>query len=51
VNTTTTTTGSDSAPAQNADGTQNPGQNAADSGNQKESSSKKKKGLRKIVPW
>ena len=51
VNTTTTTTGSDSAPAQNADGTQNSGQNAADSGNQKESSSKKKKGLRKIVPW
>ena len=48
---TSTTTGSDSAPAQNADGTQNSGQNAADSGNQKESSSKKKKGLRKIVPW
>jgi outer membrane protein assembly factor BamD len=48
VNTSTT---SNSPPAQNADGTQNPGQNAVDSGNQKESSSKKKKGLRKIVPW
>jgi hypothetical protein len=42
---------SDAAPAQNADGTQNPAQNAVDSSNQKESSSKKKKGLRKIVPW
>jgi outer membrane protein assembly factor BamD len=48
VNTTTTT---DSAPAQNADGTPSTAQNAADSSNQKESSSKKKKGLRKIVPW
>jgi outer membrane protein assembly factor BamD len=42
---------SDAAPAQNADGTQNLAQNAVDSSNQKESSSKKKKGLRKIVPW
>jgi outer membrane protein assembly factor BamD len=48
VNTSTT---SDSAPAPNADGTQNSAQNAVDSSNQKESSSKKKKGLRKIVPW
>jgi outer membrane protein assembly factor BamD len=48
VNTSTT---SDSAPAQNANGTQNSAQNAVDSSNQKESSSKKKKGLRKIVPW
>jgi outer membrane protein assembly factor BamD len=48
VNTTTTT---DSAPVQNADGTPNSAQNATDSSNQKESTSKKKKGLRKIVPW
>jgi outer membrane protein assembly factor BamD len=51
--TTTTTTGS--TPAQNPDGTtasgsQDSAQNATDT-NQKESSSKKKKGLRKIVPW
>jgi outer membrane protein assembly factor BamD len=45
------TTTTESAPAQNADGTQNSGQNTANSSNQKESSSKKKKGLRKIVPW
>lgn len=39
---------------ENADGNKAGGQNAAgksDSKNQKESSSKKKKGLRKIVPW
>jgi outer membrane protein assembly factor BamD len=38
------TTGDTSANAQNADGTQN-------QANQKESSSKKKKGIRKVVPW
>jgi outer membrane protein assembly factor BamD len=38
------TTGDTSASAQNADGTQN-------QANQKESSSKKKKGIRKVVPW
>jgi outer membrane protein assembly factor BamD len=41
----TSSTGDGSAPAQNADGTQNPAPN------QKESTSKKKKGLHKIVPW
>jgi len=53
---TTTTTGDSSAPAQNADatnadGSQKPAANTTDSANPKESSSKKKKGLRKIVPW
>ena len=39
-------------PAQSADATKTDGtQNAATSKNQKESSSKKKKGLRKILPW
>ncbi len=61
VNTTTTTgnpdakTASDgSAPAQNADGTaadSSQSSSATDSGNQKESTSKKKKGIHKIVPW
>jgi outer membrane protein assembly factor BamD len=62
--TTTTTTGTpDSKPAadgsaapadsQNADGSSSSVQNATDSnsGDQKESTSKKKKGLRKLVPW
>jgi outer membrane protein assembly factor BamD len=58
--TTTTTTGDGSAPAQNADatnadGSPKPAANAAESANPKESAkestSKKKKGLRKIVPW
>jgi outer membrane protein assembly factor BamD len=63
---TTTTTGTaeseskgDAAtttPSQNSDGTKaggspSPAQNGTDSKSQKESSSKKKKGLRKIVPW
>jgi outer membrane protein assembly factor BamD len=53
---TTTTTSDNGAPAQNADGTKAAGSQdsasaATDSGNQKESTSKKKKGLRKIVPW
>ena len=44
------------APAQNADGTktdatQTSGQSGTDTSDQKESSSKKKKGLRKILPW
>jgi outer membrane protein assembly factor BamD len=61
VNTTTTTgspdsktAGDTSAPAQNADGTAadtSQSSSATDSGDQKESSSKKKKGLRKLVPW
>jgi outer membrane protein assembly factor BamD len=63
VNTTNTTGTPDakpaadgSTPAQNADGTTADGSqpataNAPDSSNQKESTSKKKKGLRKIVPW
>jgi outer membrane protein assembly factor BamD len=34
-----------------ADSSQDPKQNTADSAKQKESSSKKKKGLRKVVPW
>lgn len=42
--------------SQNADGTKTAGsqgstQNGPDSNNQKESSSKKKKGLRKVLPW
>jgi outer membrane protein assembly factor BamD len=39
---------------QNADGSKDDGQNSTangDSKNQKESSSKKKKGLRKVIPW
>jgi hypothetical protein len=56
VNSTTTTgDGTTPTPAQNADGTNPdaPQKTAAtpDSGTQKESSSKKKKGLRKVVPW
>jgi outer membrane protein assembly factor BamD len=41
-------------PAENADGTNAEGQNSADKSdpkNQKESSSKKKRGLRKVIPW
>jgi outer membrane protein assembly factor BamD len=41
-------------PSQNADGSKAEGQNSADKSdpkNQKESSSKKKKGLRKVIPW
>jgi outer membrane protein assembly factor BamD len=64
VNTTTTTGTADAKPVgdgstatqagagTNADGSQSSTQqNATDSGNQKESTSKKKKGLRKVVPW
>lgn len=46
--------GDGSAPAQNADGTAadtSQTSSATDSGNQKESSSKKKKGIHKLVPW
>jgi outer membrane protein assembly factor BamD len=63
VNTTTTTGTADAKPVSdgstagqapdstNADGSQSSTQNATPSGNQKESTSKKKKGLRKVVPW
>ncbi len=61
VNTTTTTGSSDSkasgdssAPAQNADGTaadSSQNSTAGNSGDQKESTSKKKKGLHKLLPW
>ena len=66
VNTTTTTgtggtadtkaagdgsTATQSGDGTNADGSQSSTQNTTNSGNQKESTSKKKKGLRKVVPW
>jgi outer membrane protein assembly factor BamD len=60
VTTTTTTGAPDATPAtdgsapadaKNADGSSSSSQNATDTSDQKESTSKKKKGLRKLVPW
>jgi outer membrane protein assembly factor BamD len=45
------TDGSAPADAKNADGSSSSSQNATDASDQKESTSKKKKGLRKLVPW